>query len=67
MYTGEYNLHVTRPVGECFQKLVSNPVLIDEFFTWKYLISFVCSRITRNTGIIAKLRHYLSIQQLKQV
>ena len=21
----EYNLHVTRPVGECFQRLLSNP------------------------------------------
>ena len=26
MYTGVYNLHGTRPVGECFQRLVSNPV-----------------------------------------
>lgn len=25
MCTDEYDLHVTRPVGECFQKLVSNP------------------------------------------
>ena len=24
MYTGEYNLHVTRPVGECLQKIASN-------------------------------------------
>ena len=25
MYTGEYNLHVTRAVDESFQKLASNP------------------------------------------
>ena len=25
MYTGEQNLHVTCSVGECFEKLVSNP------------------------------------------
>ena len=25
MCTGEYNLHVIRLVGECFQRLVSNP------------------------------------------
>jgi len=24
IYTSEYNLHVTRPVGECFKKLLSN-------------------------------------------
>ena len=28
MYTGEYDLHLTRPVGECFQKLVSNLVIL---------------------------------------
>ena len=42
-------------------------VMINEFLTWNYHISFVCSRISRNTGLIAKLRHCLSIQQLKQV
>ena len=42
-------------------------VMINEFLTWKYHISFVCSCISRNTGLIAKLRHCLSIQQLKQV
>ena len=26
MYMGEYNLHVTLPVRDCLQKLVSNPV-----------------------------------------
>ena len=33
----------------------------------KYHISFICSRISRNTGIFFKLRHYLSPQQLKQI
>ena len=42
-------------------------VLIDESSTWKYHIAFVCSRISRNIGIISKLRYYLSIQQLKQI
>ena len=28
MYAGEYNLNVTRPVGECFQRLVSNPEVL---------------------------------------
>ena len=31
MYMGENNLNVTCPVGECFQKLVSNPVFIGSF------------------------------------
>ena len=42
-------------------------VMIDESLTWKYHIAFICSRISRNIGIIAKLRSYLSIQQLKQI
>ena len=42
-------------------------VVIDESLTWKYHIAFVCSRISRNIGIISKLRRYLSIQQLKQI
>ena len=37
------------------------------FFSWKYHIAFVCSRISRNIGIISKLRCYLSMQQLKQI
>ena len=41
--------------------------MIDESLTWKYHIAYICSRISRNTGIISKLRHYLSIQQLKQL
>ena len=41
--------------------------MIDESLTWKYHIAFVCSRISRNIGIISKLRYYLSIQQLKQI
>ena len=42
-------------------------VMIDDTMSWKHHISYICSRISRNTGIIAKLRHYLSIKQLKQL
>ena len=42
-------------------------VMIDESLSWKHHISFVCSRISRNTGIISKLRYYLSIKQLRQI
>ena len=41
--------------------------MTDDKINWKYHISFTCSRISRNTGIFLKLRHYLSPQQLKQI
>ena len=41
--------------------------MIDDSISWKNHISYICSRISRNTGIISKLRHYLSINQLKQI
>ena len=42
-------------------------VMIDESLSWKYHISYICSRVSRNIGIISKLRHYLPIHQLKQI
>ena len=42
-------------------------VIIDENITWKNHFSFVCSRISRNIGMIFKFRHYLSLQQLKEI
>ena len=42
-------------------------VMIDDSICWKHHIAYVCSRIARNTGIISKLRHYLSIKQLTQI
>ena len=41
--------------------------MIDDCVSWKYHISYICSQISRNTGIISKLRHYLSIKQLNQI
>jgi len=40
-------------------------VMIEQSLSWKYHISFVCSRISRNTEIIAKLRYYFSVKQLR--
>ena len=40
-------------------------VMIDDFISWKYDISYIRSRISRNIGIISKLRHFLSVKQLK--
>ena len=42
-------------------------VLIDDTMSWKHHISYISSRISRNAGIISKLKHYLSVKQLKQV
>ena len=33
--------------------------MIDESLSWKHHISFVCSPMSRTTGIISKLRYYL--------
>ena len=42
-------------------------VFLDEKLSWKKNIAYVCSRIAWNTGIFAKLRHYMSLAQLKQL
>ena len=41
-------------------------VMIDTSLSWKYHVSYICSRISRNIGILSKLRHYLSIKQLRR-
>ena len=30
-------------------------------------ISYICTRIARNNGIMSKLRHYLTLLQMKQI
>ena len=42
-------------------------VMIDDKLNWKYHISFVCSRISRNTGVFYKLCHFFSPIQLRQI
>ena len=42
-------------------------VLIDNTISWKYHISHIRSKISKNTGIFLKLRHYPSLKQLKQL
>ena len=42
-------------------------VLIDDTLSWKHQVSYLCTRISRNTGIISKLRHCISLSQLKQL
>ena len=42
-------------------------VMLDETVSFKYHIAYVCSRMSRNLGIISKLRYYLTLSQLKQI
>ena len=42
-------------------------VTIDDSMSWKYHISYICTQISRNTGIISRLRHYVSLKQLKEL
>jgi len=60
----DYNSEISIERKNCIKYL---GVMIDDSISWKQHISFVCSRISRNTGIIAKLRHFLSVNQLKQI
>lgn len=42
-------------------------VILDDSLSWKHQISYICSRISRNSGVILRLRHYLSLKQLRQI
>ena len=41
--------------------------MIDSALTWKYHVLYVCATLSRNTGVISKLRHYLPLKQLMQI
>ena len=49
------------------QKIKYLDVLLDETMSFNHLISCICTRIARNNGIISKLRHYLTLLQMKQI
>jgi len=65
------NINITNRDGSC-QSLERKDhfkylgVMIDSALTWKYHIYCVCAKISRNTGVFSKLRHYLSLKQLMQ-
>ena len=42
-------------------------VLLDDTVSFKHHISYVASRIFRSNGIIAKLRHFLTLPQMRQL
>ena len=41
--------------------------MLDETISFNHHISYICTRIVRNNGIISKLRHYLTLLQMKQI
>ena len=49
------------------QKIKYLSVLLDETMSFDHNISYICTRIARNNGIISKLRHYLTFLQMKQI
>ena len=49
------------------QKIKYLGVLLDETMSFNHHISYICTRIARNNGIISKLRHYLTFLQMKQI
>ena len=42
-------------------------VLLDDTVSFKHHISYVASRISHSNGIIAKLRHFLTLSQMRQL
>ena len=42
-------------------------VMLDETVCFKYHIAYICSQMSRNLGIISKLKYYLTLSQLKQI
>ena len=66
------NINITNRDGSCHSlerkdHIKYLGVMIDSALTWKYHISYVCSKLSRNTGVISKLRHYLPLKQLTQL
>src|SRR6218665_1512586 len=42
-------------------------VIIDQFLSWKDHIAVVCKKVSKNIGIIAKIKYCLSFQNLKNL
>ena len=41
--------------------------LLNETVSFKHDISYVCTRISRKSGVLAKLRHFVTLSQMKQL
>ena len=49
------------------QKIKYFGVLLDETISFNHRISYICTRIARNYGIMSKLTHYRTLLQMKQI
>ena len=66
------NINMTSRDGSCHSLERKDHIkylgtMIDSSLTWKYHVSCVCEKLSRNTGIISKLRHYLPLKHLTQI
>ena len=52
---------------ECKDQVKYLGVLLDDPVSFKHHICYVASRISRSNGIIAKLRHFLTLLQMRQI
>jgi len=67
--TSLVNMNITNRDGSCHSLERKNHitylgVMIDSSLTWKY---HSCAKLSRNTGVISKLRHYLSLKHRTQI
>ena len=63
------NINITLRDGSCHtlerkDHIKHLAVMIDNTLTWKYHISSVCIELSRNTGVISRLWHYLPLKHL---
>ena len=42
-------------------------IYIDSHLSWKNHVEFIAKKIKRNTGLLSKMRHYVSINILKDM
>ena len=42
-------------------------VLLDRNLSWKFHINVICKKLSKNIGMISKLRHYVDLDTLKNV
>ena len=52
--------------SECKDRVKYPGVLLDDTVSFKHHRSYVTSQISRSNGIIAKLRHFLTLSQMRQ-
>ena len=57
----------TSSLLECKDRVKYLAVHLDDTVSFKHHVSYFASQISRSNGIIAKLRHFLTLSQLRQL